>query len=76
MGGASPAARVVEAHASSWSAHTYFSFPASLVRTIGATLQAAATGAVKTIKMSAKLVARDIPTGTSGTQLRKADQLG
>ncbi len=35
--------------------------PGIVVLTIGATLQAGATGAVKTVKMSAKLVARDSP---------------
>jgi hypothetical protein len=55
--------------------HVLF-IPGIVVLTIGATLQAAATGAVKTIKMSAKLVTPDPPTRASGSRLRKADQLG
>jgi UPF0716 family protein affecting phage T7 exclusion len=55
--------------------HALF-IPGVIVLTLGATLQAAATGAVKTIKMSAKLVVPNAEQTTSGSQLSEAKPLG
>jgi hypothetical protein len=52
--------------------HALF-IPGIVVLTVGATLQAGATGAVKTVKMSAKLIAPDPPkTGQLGGSRRAA----
>jgi hypothetical protein len=55
--------------------HALF-IPGVIVLTLGATLQAAATGAVKTVKMSVKLVVPNAEQKASASQLQEVKPLG